>query len=233
MLTDSELFENVHYLPIAAIIDLDYSLFLRLLPFFYVKLFTLKGAKLDVILKMRFGEEEDGMVLLNGKKLKITYSTYLWSYIIVLILPLAVNLIGYTYAHKLMRDQITDIHNNILSQTRQSCDQMISVDDAQAYGLISNNNLDSLKVKDTWEAKDLFMVQKLVSNLTNITNTVPYVNRSAVFFYGSDSIVTNQRRYAKRLHGQFFSTIGIDEAVFRSNIDLNTPTGDFIVENNA
>ena len=64
MLTDSELFENVHYLPIAAIIDLDYSLFLWLLPFFYVKLFTLKGAKLDVILKMRFGEEEDGMVLL-------------------------------------------------------------------------------------------------------------------------------------------------------------------------
>jgi AraC-like DNA-binding protein len=233
MLTDSGVFENVHYLPLAPIIDMGHSLFLWLFSFLYINLYTLKGAKMGVILKMRFGEEEEGMVLVKGKKLKITYSTYLWSYIIVLILPLAVNLIGYTYAHKLMRDQITDIHNNILSQTRQSCDQMISVVDAQAYGLISNNNLDSLKVKSTWEVKDLFLVQKLVSNLSNITNTVPYLNRAAVLFYGSDSIVTNQRRYAPGLHAQFYSTIGIDEAAFKGKIDLTTPKGDFIADNTS
>lgn len=167
----------------------------------------------------------------KGKRLKKTYSTYLWTYLIVLIIPLLFTFMGYLYAHNLVQDEINDIHFNILMQTRQSYDQIISVVDSQSYALISNSNIDSLKYKKEWEVKDLFSVQKLVSNLADTRNAVPYVDKLAVLFYENDSIVTDTRRYPSGLHDQFYSINSLDREEFLGSIDLSVPRGNFVIDN--
>lgn len=127
------------------------------------------------------------------------YITYLTSYLIVLVVPMLITIIGYIYSNKMIGQEVLNYQTAILSRTQGIGDQIVSNHIMIKGSMLSNTHLGNLMNADQWCGTLMFDIKALKTDLNSIANSNNIIADAQIYFPKSGDLVTTRRRYPPQL----------------------------------
>ena len=128
-----------------------------------------------------------------------TYLVYLKSYLIVLVVPMLITIIGYLYSNKMIGEELREYQTTILSKTQGIGDTILSSHMLSKGVLLSNKQVKNLRETNDWSGELMFDVLALRDNLAGMANSNNIISDVQVFFPQSGNLITTKKRYAPEL----------------------------------
>lgn len=135
----------------------------------------------------------------NTQKKSPQYKLFLFSYIIIFLIPIVVTTFGYAYSYRTIQNDAILYHTTLLNQGKLVYDQIFKKINSDIKILASNSLAYSLAQKEDWSSEDLFTVVELRDDLSSLRQNDNYIDTVGIYFHKNKCFVTNRTRYAEKV----------------------------------
>ncbi|SHO47493.1 helix-turn-helix domain-containing protein [Anaerocolumna xylanovorans] len=151
---------------------------------------------------------------------KIFYS-YLFSYLVIGTLPILISLFVYINYGKVVLEDIRASQSSTLSQLKNGFDDNLETVVKTSNLLAENDKLSELINLRDFSNSDLLEAWKLKDEINTIKSSINFCSEIFIYFYESDSIVTNTKLYSSEINYIFADSYQLTKEEMLN--DINTP----------
>lgn len=156
------------------------------------------------------------------------FKLFLFSYIIVFLIPLVTTSFGYWYCYRTIQQNAYLYHSILLHQGKNVYDEIFKQISSDVKLISSTSLTSSLGKKNSWGPEDLFQVVKLRNELATIKRNNNYLDHVGVYFHKNKSFITNEKRYTEAVSSLHLEKLHISLDDFLDQ--CNQLEGYFIIE---
>ena len=136
---------------------------------------------------------KDGQHIL--RRITENYKILLGTYLMMLIVPLTIFTASVVYTGNEMKKESLEYQKAILAQAVSVGENILSQTQKAVYTATVDGNANRLLKGQDWKGKPMFDVADLVDKLLNLKSANDCIQSFGIYFYGSNSFVTDETRY--------------------------------------
>lgn len=160
---------------------------------------------------------------------KIFYS-YLFSYLVIGILPILISLFVYVNYGRVVLDDIHASQSSTLSQLKNGFDDNLETVVKAGNMLAENDKLKELITLRGFSAGNLLEVSKFKDEMNTIKSSINFCSEIFVYLYPSDSIITNTKLYPSEINYIFANNYQLTKSEMLAAIDVPEYNGYKIIK---
>lgn len=160
---------------------------------------------------------------------KIFYS-YLFSYLVIGILPILISLFVYINYGRVVFEDIHASQSSTLSQLKNSFDDNLETVVKTSNLLAENDKLKELVDLKAFSGNNLLEAWKFKDEINTIKSSINFCSEIFVYFYQSDSIVTNTKLYPSEINYIFADGYQLTKEELLKDIDTPDYNGYRIIK---
>ncbi|MGF7145206.1 AraC-like DNA-binding protein/HAMP domain-containing protein [Anaerotaenia torta] len=160
---------------------------------------------------------------------RIFYS-YLFSYLVIGVLPILVSLFAYINYGKVVLEDIHTSQSYALSQLKYSFDDNLETVLKTGNLLAENERLGELMNAPAFSQDSLLKAWKLKDEINTMKSTINFCSEIFVYFYASDNIITSTKLYSSQINYIFAGTYQLTREELLGVIDTPNYYGYEIIE---
>ncbi len=157
------------------------------------------------------------------------YRFLLRSYIVMMLVAISISIFGYAYSYWIIRQDINMNFNALLNEEKLTYDKEWNRVHSDLSAIASNSIVRNLAPLDKFEGGDLYRVVDLISEMKAILRDNDSVDSIGVYFYQTESFVSNNELYAKKINNLYLLQYNLSVNDFISQME--GLTGYFVFQN--
>ncbi|MDD9265873.1 helix-turn-helix domain-containing protein [Paenibacillus sp. GCM10023248] len=128
-------------------------------------------------------------IIFNGQSIVLTWMI---SYIVILLLPIAIGLLLYVESSKTLKEEIQQANDSLLKQVREVMDNQFKAMEQLNFELTWNVNMQELLYSNKYEAfpkEYLYDISQIARNLSLYKTSYPLIDSFYVYLYKDQSVI--------------------------------------------
>lgn len=168
--------------------------------------------------------------LFNFKTRDRIFYSYLFSYLVIGILPILISLFVYVNYGKVVLEDIHTSQSYTLSQLKNNFDDNLETVVKTSNLLAENDKLSELMNADSFSSSDLLEAWKLKDEINTMKSSINFCSEIFVYFYSSDNIITNTKLYPSKINYIFADNYQLTKEELLDAVDTPDYNGYTIIK---